>query len=180
MRLLFLIPLATGLVAGHISQKSADEISYLTGVFTFLSLLLSLILAPWQIQVVLLLVAIFSARKFWVKVTSPEQEKIDDLDTRDRVATVSPNSNLNQVVRRYRGVNYETHHPSGNFTEVDQTEKYRGQTCQVHQFKQTVKEFPKSALKYRGISLKPQPSHQKQSESQTTEKKNLTKDSEDT
>ncbi|WP_375453033.1 hypothetical protein [uncultured Nostoc sp.] len=50
MPLFFLIPLCTALATGYLFKKSTDEIAYLAGVFAAISLILSLVLAPWQIQ----------------------------------------------------------------------------------------------------------------------------------
>ncbi|MEA5603913.1 hypothetical protein [Nostoc sp. UHCC 0252] len=58
MVLFFLIPLCTALVTGYLFKKSSDEIAYLAGVFAAISLILSLILAPWQIQLGLLIIVL--------------------------------------------------------------------------------------------------------------------------
>ena len=59
----FLIPLFTGLVTGYIFKKSNDEIAYIAGVFAAVSLILSLVLAPWQIQFGLLVLVLISTNK---------------------------------------------------------------------------------------------------------------------
>ncbi|MGH1395939.1 MAG: hypothetical protein ACRAVC_18215 [Trichormus sp.] len=64
MPLFFLIPLVTGLATGYISQKCHDETAYIISLFTILSLILSLILAPWQIQLLLLIVVFASTQRF--------------------------------------------------------------------------------------------------------------------
>jgi hypothetical protein len=64
MPLFFLIPLATGLATGYISQKCHDETGYIISLFTILSLILSLILAPWQIQLFLLIAVLASTNRF--------------------------------------------------------------------------------------------------------------------
>lgn len=64
MPLFFLIPLFVGLLTGYISKKCHDEIAYIISLFTIISLILSLILAPWQIQVVLLILVFISTNKF--------------------------------------------------------------------------------------------------------------------
>ncbi len=55
MPLFFLIPLCAGLAIGYFVKKSSDEIAYLAGVFAAISFIFSLVLAPWQIQVGLLI-----------------------------------------------------------------------------------------------------------------------------
>lgn len=67
MYLIFLIPLMTGLVAGYISYTANDEITYLTGTATVISLLVSLILAPWPLQLLILLLTI-NVRKHWYQL----------------------------------------------------------------------------------------------------------------
>jgi Ca2+-dependent lipid-binding protein len=63
MHLLFLIPLMTSLVAGYIFNKSAQEIADLSGSVAVISLILSLVLAPWQFQLLVLILVIISTRK---------------------------------------------------------------------------------------------------------------------
>ncbi|BAT55553.1 hypothetical protein NOS3756_45410 [Nostoc sp. NIES-3756] len=64
MPMFFLVPLVAGLATGYISKKCQDEVAYLTSIFTVLSLVLSLVLAPWQIQALLLIVVLASTNKF--------------------------------------------------------------------------------------------------------------------
>ncbi|BCL35181.1 hypothetical protein [Nostoc sp. MS1] len=63
MPMFFLVPLVAGLATGYISKKCQDEVAYLTGIFTVLSLVLSLVLAPWQIQALLLIAVLASTNK---------------------------------------------------------------------------------------------------------------------
>ncbi len=56
MPLFFLIPLCTALATGYLFKKSSDEIAYIAGVFAAISLILSLVLAPWEIQFGLLII----------------------------------------------------------------------------------------------------------------------------
>ena len=67
MHLTFLIPLTTSLISGYIFQKSADEMAYLTGLLTIVSLVFSLIIAPWQIQLLILGFVLISTRKLLQK-----------------------------------------------------------------------------------------------------------------
>lgn len=67
MHFSFLIPLCTGLVTGFVAKQCEDEIAYLTGIFTIISLILSLVLAPWQFQLLLLILVIVSTNKFLQK-----------------------------------------------------------------------------------------------------------------
>jgi len=63
MPLFFLVPLFTGLVTGYISKKCHDEVAYLISVFTAISLFVSLVLAPWQFQLMLLILVLISTHK---------------------------------------------------------------------------------------------------------------------
>ncbi len=63
MHLFFLIPLMTGLASGYIFKNCADEMAYLTGVITVISLTLSLVLAPWQIQLLILMLVMASTKR---------------------------------------------------------------------------------------------------------------------
>ncbi|MBC1239941.1 hypothetical protein VF14_06870 [Nostoc linckia z18] len=63
MALFFLIPLCTAIATGYIIKKSTDEIAYLAGVFAVISLILSLVLAPWQIQFGLLIIVFIITNK---------------------------------------------------------------------------------------------------------------------
>ncbi|MBW4612853.1 MAG: hypothetical protein KME21_06140 [Desmonostoc vinosum HA7617-LM4] len=75
MALFFLIPLCTGLITGYFFKKSTDEIAYLAGVFAAISLLLSLVLAPWPIQLMLLFIVLISTNKLLRKQNyKPTQE----------------------------------------------------------------------------------------------------------
>lgn len=63
MVLAFLLPLLTALVSGYLFQKSTDEIGYLAGGIAIISFIISLILAPWEIQLLLLVVVLVSTQK---------------------------------------------------------------------------------------------------------------------
>jgi hypothetical protein len=63
MPLFFLIPLSICVITGYIFNRCSDEVGYLSGLFAIISLVLSLILAPWEIQVLLLVVVLVSAKK---------------------------------------------------------------------------------------------------------------------
>ncbi|AFY34241.1 hypothetical protein Cal7507_3853 [Calothrix sp. PCC 7507] len=64
MPLFFLVTLFTGLITGYFVRKSNDEIAYIAGVFAIVCLVFSLVLAPWQIQLMLLIFVIVSTNKF--------------------------------------------------------------------------------------------------------------------
>lgn len=63
MVLAFLIPLVTALISGYFFKRSTDEIGYLAGGIAIISFVISLILAPWEIQVFLLVAVLISTQK---------------------------------------------------------------------------------------------------------------------
>lgn len=62
MRLFFLIPLTISLAASYVFKNSADEIAELTGLVIVVSLILSLVLAPWQFQLLVLMLVTIGTR----------------------------------------------------------------------------------------------------------------------
>jgi len=77
MRLFFLIPVATGVLSSYISLNSKDDISYIFGVIAALSLVLSLILAPWQIQLIILLLVLINLGQFLGKKNNLETKNLE-------------------------------------------------------------------------------------------------------
>ena len=67
MALFFLIPLCTALITGYLVKQTNDEIAYIAGVFGFICFILSLVLAPWQIQLLLLVVVLVTTNKLLSK-----------------------------------------------------------------------------------------------------------------
>jgi hypothetical protein len=81
MALVFLIPLFTGLVTGYLFKECNDEIGNFAGIFALVNLLLSLILAPWQILLLLLIFVLMTTKKLLqqndhkLKLAKGNQEK---------------------------------------------------------------------------------------------------------
>ncbi|OUL20238.1 hypothetical protein [Nostoc sp. 106C] len=67
MALFFLVPLCTALLTGYLVKRSTDEIAYIAGVFGFICFVLSLVLAPWQIQLLMLVVVLITTNKLLSK-----------------------------------------------------------------------------------------------------------------
>jgi predicted membrane protein len=63
MNLFFLIPLTASLLASYICKNSADELAYLTAVIAAASLILSLVIAPWQLQLLVIAFVLVSTKK---------------------------------------------------------------------------------------------------------------------
>jgi predicted membrane protein len=67
MALFFLVPLCTALVTGYLVKQSTDEIAYIAGVFGSICFILSLVLAPWQIQLLMLVVVLITTNSLLSK-----------------------------------------------------------------------------------------------------------------
>ena len=68
MPLFFLLPLCTGLFSSYVCKRCQDEIGQLAGVVAAISLIISLVLAPWEIQLLLLLIVLLVTPKLlWKK-----------------------------------------------------------------------------------------------------------------
>ncbi|BAZ69897.1 MAG: DUF4278 domain-containing protein [Pelatocladus maniniholoensis HA4357-MV3] len=138
MALLFVIPLFTGLVAGYIFKKSTDEIGQIIGVVAAISLALGLILAPWQVQVLLLIVVFVSTKKllqqneYKLKQQEKYQEQLNKNQNQELISS-QPQEIDNEATLKYRGSNYQA--PDVNF-EIQEGEvvgRYRGIPWRMHQ-----------------------------------------------
>jgi hypothetical protein len=87
MRLFFLIPLATGVLSSYVSLTNKEDISYIFGVIAGGSLILSLILAPWEIQLLILLLGIINIRQLWLKSSSHKDQQASTDLSPDQVST---------------------------------------------------------------------------------------------
>ncbi|MBW4672117.1 MAG: hypothetical protein KME60_33005 [Cyanomargarita calcarea GSE-NOS-MK-12-04C] len=63
MHIGFLIPLLTALFSGYLFKKITNEIAYLAGAVAVFCILLSLILAPWEIQLFVLIIVLVVTKK---------------------------------------------------------------------------------------------------------------------
>ena len=110
MSLVFVVSLAILIISAYIFKHSADEISYLAAAISLVSLLISLVLAPWPIQLLLLILVLLSNRQQALPsdyLVEPQEEEKAKLT--------------------YRGVSYEPTPPPVDVTEAEMTGKYRGQ-----------------------------------------------------
>lgn len=134
----FLVPVAISLLVAYVLTNSADEIAYLAAAILLVSLLLSLILAPWPVQLLLLALVLFSNRKISQSQRQQTGEESDD----------------KKVKLSYRGIDYEPNSPTVEVTEDEIIGKYRGQVCKCPKVKDAIGLEPVSGLKYRGVSVK--------------------------
>jgi hypothetical protein len=67
MPLFFLMTLVTGVMTGYLFQRDGDEITNIAGVLTAVIFIVSLVLAPWQIQFGLLMFVVIVSNKLLKK-----------------------------------------------------------------------------------------------------------------
>ncbi len=130
MALSFLIPLFTGLITGYIFKKCADEIAYLAGLFAIVSLILSLVLAPWQVQLLLLIVVLIATKKlllqneYKLKVLEHNQEKLNSADKNELVIS-QPKSADKKILAKYPGASYQASDFINEISEKENPDKKR-------------------------------------------------------
>lgn len=152
MRWLFLVPLITSLTTVYISQRTADEIAYLTGAFAVLSLLVALVMAPWQVQLLILLIGFIIARQLWLKLEIGSQWAGESKDKSSDRTIATADEVEEKTTRKYRGVSYEATAVS-SVAAIETEGKYRGSPCKVNSYQQSDATPPKFELKYRGASV---------------------------
>ncbi|MFM6157743.1 MAG: hypothetical protein ACKO3K_02000 [Cuspidothrix sp.] len=67
MPLFFLMTLVTGVITGYLFQRNDDEITYIAGILTAVIFIVSLVLAPWQIQFGMLIFVVIVSNKLLKK-----------------------------------------------------------------------------------------------------------------
>ena len=140
MQLFFLISLATGTTASYLTKHTSNEISYFMGTLALISLLLSLILAPWQIKLIILIIVIVSMIRVWQHIGIGEEPEIQSEDL-DKFQDRQDNQQQNQVLSEeltgmYRGHPYHiTHSEQNQISKTDYKLKYRGVNIIKHQEK---------------------------------------------
>jgi membrane protein implicated in regulation of membrane protease activity len=127
MTVLFLVPLAIALVSVYIYENSAEEMSYLTAITAIVSLFVTLAIAPWQVQILLLLGALLSSQWLLAQYQRRNQAQEQALETPAKAA--EPPATAAKLI--YRGQTYD--HSSDAVeasAESASTAKltYRGQT----------------------------------------------------
>ncbi len=137
MPLLFVIPLFTGLVAGYIFKKSTDEIGQIIGVVAAISLALGLILAPWQVQLLLLIVVFVSTKKllqqneYKLKQQEKDQEQLNNQN--QELISSQPQLLEDEAILKYRGNNYQPPDMNVEIQEGEVVGRYRGIPWRMHQ-----------------------------------------------
>ncbi|MEA5573239.1 DUF4278 domain-containing protein [Calothrix sp. UHCC 0171] len=135
MAFAFLIPLLAGLVSGYIFKKSTDEIGYLAGVAAIISFIISLVIAPWEIQLFLLIVVLVSTHQLL------QQNEYIIKSQRDRTLVAEPRAMSDippedvavEAPCKYRGANYEPQDTVSNISKGELVGKYRGSPWRSYQ-----------------------------------------------
>lgn len=163
MSLFFLIPLAVAIFSAYLSRKTTQEIAYLTGTITILSLLISLIIAPWQLQLVIVLIILIIARQLWQQLNALEQSSevvvIDTNNPESNQGLESSTSQENSTEKKYRGLIYNSDSYLKKSWQImanipfSQECKYRGNPLKVKKLTADVIIKHKPHLKYRGIDI---------------------------
>jgi membrane protein implicated in regulation of membrane protease activity len=139
MHYLFLLPLLTAIVTVYLARNSSDEIAYLMTLVAVGSLLLSLILAPWQIQLLLLITVVVIVTVLW-------QQR--ETEANEAIANALEETGSEKT---YRGVTYtETQKEEIPAAEIEG--KYRGVPVKISHNPSIASPIRPSALKYRGAS----------------------------
>jgi membrane protein implicated in regulation of membrane protease activity len=141
----FMFPLGTFLVAVYIFKNSAEEITYLSACIAGVSLLLTLVSAPWQLQCLLLMFVLLSTRGQSLSSQPPAQSQSQVQSQEDETTKLV-----------YRGANYEATPPTVEKPEGESTGKYRGQFWKVHNPLKAPVPQPPLSIKYRGAKVSKQ------------------------
>lgn len=134
---LFLISLAIVLVAVYVFEHSTDEIAYLAGAISLVGLVVSLVVAPWEFQFLLLMLVLVSSKRLWspwnwiAKLRQNQQNKPSD-----RAENNEPNSATTKV------------------TEDPITGQQQDQVGQFSNLEKAAAGSSTFELKYRGVSIK--------------------------
>lgn len=156
----FVIPLAIGLVAVYIAKKSNDDLAYLGIVIAIVSLILGLVLAPWQVQLLLFVLVLVGARWLWQPSSRNSTSEELTAETIDQnTVTPSPdktrsasNKTDGKRLRTYRGVSYEVPVASELKTSQEIGGTYRGKPWTTRNQPTLDEELiSHSELKYRGV-----------------------------
>ncbi|MBE9231725.1 hypothetical protein IQ231_08485 [Cuspidothrix issatschenkoi LEGE 03284] len=67
MPLFFLMTLVTGVITSYLFKRNDDEITYIAGILTAVIFIVSLVLAPWQIQFGMLMFVVIVSNKLLKK-----------------------------------------------------------------------------------------------------------------
>ncbi|GAB4293225.1 MAG: hypothetical protein Fur0025_29420 [Oscillatoriaceae cyanobacterium] len=128
----------------NICKTTATDIAYLAASILLLGFVISLVVAPWQVKL-FLLVLIFLTNMRRDSDTVETEPKTQDKEEQD-AATAA------KLQLSYRGEKYEVNTPPVELTEDEVVGKYRGQLLKSHQVKNCAAN-PNCEIKYRGAKI---------------------------
>jgi hypothetical protein len=131
MHIGFLIPLALGLTSGYVSKKCCDEMAYLTVSIAFVSLIISLVIAPWQVQLLLLVFVFLSSNKILHQQELRALNNIhkplkENNNNQHKSSSYESQQTPTQTLRKYGGANRPALDISVQKEETQLVKKYRG------------------------------------------------------
>ena len=161
MHLFFLLPLTTGIIALYISRTSAGKIVPVADLVAVFSLLVSLVSAPWEVQLLILAIAIGGTR-FRLRPPAskgqPEAEQGSTVDT--AIKAVPDRGDGLDSTTKYRGVSYTpvTTDPASVAAATEDggaiAGKYRGTAWSTSPSAKPNTNLQSTfALKYRGVPI---------------------------
>ena len=167
MTILFIIPLVVVALAVWIYKNSSDEIAYLAAATSVVGLVLSLILAPWQIKLVLLAIALLTSSQIWqprkpveikpnfqlIKAQLEGNLASSKAEKEDHQSSTQLVHSLAAMV--YRGVNYKQGQHMVKVNYDPSPRKYRGQVCLSSPIERPILVQSHFELKYRGATVNP-------------------------
>ena len=131
----FAISLAIALIAFYLCQKSADEMAYLCGVISVIGLIASLVLAPWQLKLLLVVLVLISQRWWFSRNSRIELQPNQPIKLSDREVNSQPTT------------------PTIKRVKHEMTRQYRGQVCKPSNLEQASASELSFELKYRGVGI---------------------------
>jgi hypothetical protein len=146
MEFSFLVPLGIGLIVGYKSLGSNHDIAHFVAIFAVINLLVSLVLAPWEIQILLLFVVAIAVQLLWAK--------FDAKSDADVLSNLEANK---ESTLHYRGIDYQ---PPTTIESPENNEKavkcYRGISYQSPELSaKATQDLPEKVIKYRGSVVSP-------------------------
>lgn len=137
MALFFLIPLLTGLIGGYIFKKCSDEIGYFVGIFALMCIILSLVLAPWEIQLMLLIFTLVITQRllqqneYKLKQVEDNHEIVDYTEKKDPVSS-KPKTNEVKNLPKSRPISYQATERTEKRTDGELAGKSFGTPLKIH------------------------------------------------
>lgn len=114
MYLVFLTSLTVALSCVYVYKHASEDIAYLAAAIFWVSLFVSLLVAPWQLQLLLLMLVLLSKKRNLL----PSEP-------------LAKSQEENKIQLTYRGNKYEATPPSVEVSKDEITGKYRGQIWRV-------------------------------------------------